>query len=599
MIIMKSIRYFLKNQRLMFQIVLISGLFFIGATIGNIVLIYYNNMNLFLEDKAQDAQKLASYAANSMQDIEGIPWLISYWKEHYNEMNIIYDSEEDTKLRGRAFQEKYPQYQLSDVTMEQVENMTQDAQKLYAEYQYMKLTDDFDEMKRTYNPTYIYCFYPQSDTELFQFTTGVNKKTKNNRSDGSTYRLGTISEYNAADYPVLQATLKQGKAQNKLEQPIKEGPLSGYYHMFVPVVSDGQTLCVVCVTMETNSIKSELRRKLMVLELAEAAVFLLVGFVIISMMKRLLIRPIARLERSMQTYESNNDADEARRHLNDNISKSEIGQLTKEFINLTDSIEKHVNEIEQITSEQERMKAELSLAAGIQADMLPKEYPYQKEIELYGSMEPAKEVGGDFYDYFYVDENHLAIVVGDVSGKGVPASLFMVRSIMAIRSYTMMGLGVDEVFFRVNNELRRGNESELFTTSWLGVYEISTGKLSFAEAGHDAPMCIRRNGEIEWIAPKEKSLVLGSFEDMPYVITETKLEKGETIILYTDGFPEANNKQGEQYGMVRMEKSVHKHKDVLNNDLTYFMNMIHRDLVDYVGDAEQFDDLTMLALTVK
>ncbi len=193
-------------------------------------------------------------------------------------------------------------------------------------------------------------------------------------------------------------------------------------------------------------------------------------------------------------------------------------------------------------------------------------------------MELAREVGGDFFDAFFVDDNHVALLIDDVSGKGIL---------------------VDEVFTGTNQELCHNNDSELFTTSWLGIYELDSGKLVFTEAGHDEPICLRNTGETELLRPKKKKMVLGGLPGIRYIQNETVLKPGELLLLYTDGVPGANNEQEELYGMVRFQKSVMAHADLVLKDARELLHAVRTDVSAFVGEAEQFDDLTMLALVVR
>lgn len=594
---MKQLKMKLKNQKLMTQIGVVLIFLFFVATIGNAGLLYQNNMNSYINEKWEQSLQLANYAKKDLEDTECLEWLVNYWIEHAEELDIVYDNPEQTAKRAEAFNEKYPQYELSHITTEDVAHMSEEAKKAYAEYRYMKLTDDFNRMKRTYHPTYIFCFYPMSDTELFYFVTGTEEGEVRGDDIESIYRLGTISAYDLEHYPVLKRTWDTGEVQNELEQPEKTGPLSGFYHTYVPIIKSGKPICMVGVTLETNTVKKEIQQKILWIEIIEICAFILIGVVVFAVLNLIFMKPVKCLEKGMSEYETDKDSGAVQKKLEDSVSESEIGQLTKRFLKLTVAIDKHVDEIARISSEQQKLKTELSFAADIQLDMLPKEYPVQKEIGLYGSMEPAKEVGGDFYDFFYVDEDHLAILIGDVSGKGVPASLFMVRSMMAIRSYALLGIPVEEVFTRANKELCRGNDSELFTTAWLGIYEISTGKISFTEAGHEDPIWVHKNGEVELVRPKKKKMVLAGFEGVTYISGEFVLEPGDTLLLYTDGLPEANNIEAELYGMERVRESVRSHREIANSDLEAFMKSIREDVYDFVGEAEQFDDLTMLAIT--
>lgn len=565
----------------------------------NVAAVYQNNLDIYIDMKSEESLNLAGYVAKDMENTEGIGWLISYWCEHYEDMDIVYDSSEATRKRAKEFSEKYPEYPLADITLQMIEQMPPMAQKEYAEYSYMLAMDNFNELKRSYHPTYLFCFYPQSDSELFYFLTGTEEGEQRGDDREDIFRLGTVSEIPTEDYPVLMRTWKTGTVQKEREQPVKSGELAGYYHVYVPVNENGRTLCLVGVTLETNKVRGELQKKLFVVEGMEIACFFLTGLMLLMLVHGVILRPVIRLRKGMLQYELDKDSVKVEESLIGVVSNNEIGQLAKGFTGLTQEIDRYIEEIRQFTTKQERLEAELALAANIQLDMIPQNYPKSPGINLAGSMEPAKEVGGDFFDFFFVDDNHMALVIGDVSGKSVPAALFMVRSMTVIRNFTMMGLPVDEVFTRTNQELCRNNDSELFTTAWLGIYELDSGKLVFTEAGHDEPICLRNTGEIEMLRPEKKKMVLGGMPGIRYIRNETFLKPGELILLYTDGVPEANNVKEELYGMERLKKSVLEHGHLVSNDVWDFLREIRADVTAFVGDAAQFDDLTMLVIAAK
>jgi sigma-B regulation protein RsbU (phosphoserine phosphatase) len=231
--------------------------------------------------------------------------------------------------------------------------------------------------------------------------------------------------------------------------------------------------------------------------------------------------------------------------------------------------------------------------------MLPRVFPpYENhpEIELYASMEPAKEVGGDFYDFYMIDDDHFAMVVGDVSGKGVPAALFMVITKTLLKDASAHSCNPAEIFERVNNILCEGNESGLFVTCWMGILSLSTGELNFANAGHTAPI-IKANGEIKYLSTKP-NLMLAAMDGIPYANNKLKLAKGDRLFIYTDGITEATNDYNELYGEERLLKIL---KSVQNNSISSrdLLDIVRNDLNDFVLDAPQFDDITMLAMTYK
>lgn len=239
-------------------------------------------------------------------------------------------------------------------------------------------------------------------------------------------------------------------------------------------------------------------------------------------------------------------------------------------------------------------QTELNMARDIQASMLPSifpAFPNRKEFDLFASMDPAKEVGGDFYDFFMVDDDHLGMVIADVSGKGVPAALFMMISKTIIQNYAMLGISPAEVLAKTNVSLCAQNKMDMFTTAWIGILELSTGKMVCSNAGHEFPV-ICRGGRYELFRDSH-GLALGCMEFSRYKNYEIGLEAGDKIFVYTDGVPEATNAGGELFSMGRMV-------DALNSDAgagpRETLGSIRAAVDGFVGTAEQFDDLTMLCL---
>ncbi len=248
--------------------------------------------------------------------------------------------------------------------------------------------------------------------------------------------------------------------------------------------------------------------------------------------------------------------------------------------------------------EASRIETELSMATRIQGDMLPNifpAFPERDEFEIFASMDPAKEVGGDFYDFFMIDDDHLGLVMADVSGKGVPAALFMMMSKILVNNFALMGGSPAKVLERVNAQICLNNKEEMFVTVWFGVLELSTGKVKAANAGHEYPILRKANGEFELFKDKH-GFVIGGMEGVRYKEYEFLLEKGGTLFLYTDGVAEATNANNELFGTERMLAALNQ--DPQAAPKTLLSNM--RQAVDaFVGDAPQFDDLTMLSVKLQ
>ncbi|MBR4193249.1 MAG: SpoIIE family protein phosphatase, partial [Oscillospiraceae bacterium] len=292
------------------------------------------------------------------------------------------------------------------------------------------------------------------------------------------------------------------------------------------------------------------------------------------------------------------------------LTGDEIEVLARAFANMSEKMRGYVREIVSITSEKQRMATELSVAADIQLNMLPTTFPAfpeRKEFELFAVMDPAKEVGGDFYDFFLIDEDHLALVIADVSGKGVPAALFMVISKTLIKNVALSGLynSPAEILQEVNGRLCEGNKDDMFVTVWLGVLTISTGELISACAGHEYPVFFRR--EQGFVLEKDPhGLAMGVLESSRYRNVRWHMDPGDLLFLYTDGVPEANNSREELFGNERMLKALESSRreareqgDTEELDLQRFLRNMRAQIDSFAGETPQYDDLTMLCVEYK
>ena len=279
-------------------------------------------------------------------------------------------------------------------------------------------------------------------------------------------------------------------------------------------------------------------------------------------------------------------------------TNDEIELLAEAFDDLSKKTRRYIENITEITAEKERISTELSLATEIQAGMMPHifpPFPDRSEFDLYATMDPAKAVGGDFYDYFLIDSDHLCLVMADVSGKGVPAALFMMASKILLASCAMLGKSAAEILTKTNEAICSNNQQEMFVTVWLGILEISTGKLTAANAGHEYPAIKRADGRYELFRDRH-GLVLGGMDGVQYKDYELKLDPGDKLFLYTDGVPEATDKENGMFGTERMLTALNSDPDA---DPRQTLKNV-RDAVDsFVMEAEQFDDLTMLSLEYK
>ncbi len=247
--------------------------------------------------------------------------------------------------------------------------------------------------------------------------------------------------------------------------------------------------------------------------------------------------------------------------------------------------------------EKNRIRNELAIATEIQNSMLPNvfpPFPHRHEFEIYAKMSPSKEVSGDFYDFFFLDDDHLALVIADVSGKGVPAALFMMSAKIIIKNLAKPHTSPSEILSAANNQLCGTNENDMFVSLWLGIYEVSSGKLRASNAGHEYPILKQKEGSFALLKDKH-SLVLGAMEDIRYHDYEVQLAPGDTLLVYTDGIPEAIDKASQIYGLDRLLDLLNQGKTL---PLQNMLHDIHADVQAFSGDMPQFDDITMLAVKI-
>ncbi len=359
----------------------------------------------------------------------------------------------------------------------------------------------------------------------------------------------------------------------------------------------GTPVALASVDISMDMIDQQIRQFLGLTLCVVLVVLLLSIFAYYYYVRRILIRPLGTLHHAaiglVESQMENLSDFKVDLHTGD-----ELEDLSDSFRYMVSELNEYIRNLSRVTAEKERIGAELDVARHIQASMLPcifPAFPERHEFDIYASMTPAKEVGGDFYDFFLVDDDHLAIVMADVSGKGVPAALFMMISKTLLKSAAQSGLSPKAVLEKVNNQLCENNDAEMFVTVWLGILEISTGKMKCANAGHEYPAIMRRGGGFQLFKDKH-GLVLAGMEGARYREYELELNEGDRLFVYTDGVPEATNADTVLYGTDRMLHALNEAKD---RSCCELLASLHRDVDAFVGAADQFDDITMLCIELR
>ena len=361
---------------------------------------------------------------------------------------------------------------------------------------------------------------------------------------------------------------------------------------------DGQVCAFLLADVTIVNVLAGMRSYALQISVAMVLVIALLTVLLERRMRQTLVDPINRIAETARSY-----AADRRAGVKDTVHFASLGISTGDEVenlglimaDMERDLTEYEENLERITAEKERISMELSLATRIQAAMLPHifpPFPDRKEFDLYAAMDPAREVGGDFYDYFLIDEDHLCLIMADVSGKGVPAALFMMACKIILDSCAMLGQSAADILTRTNEAVCSNNQEEMFVTVWLGILEISTGRLTAANAGHEYP-ALKRPGEDFRLLKEKHGLVLGAMEGMRYREYELLLEPGTKLFLYTDGVPEATDGNDVLFGQERMLAALNEAPEASPEET---LRDVRRAVDEFVKDAEQFDDLTMLCM---
>ncbi len=360
--------------------------------------------------------------------------------------------------------------------------------------------------------------------------------------------------------------------------------------------SSGEPVAVVGVDLSIPGFRKTILMYMLLVVTAISTITLIALTLLYSSVEKNTIRPISLLTRSTGEMINNLESDKV---VNIDIhTGDELEDLADAVKKMDGDLRDYISRLSAVTAEKERIGTELNVAKRIQEGMLPNifpPFPEREEFELYASMIPAKEVGGDFYDFFMVDDNHIALVMADVSGKGVPAALFMAISKVLIKTSVQAGRSPGESLERVNNQLLEGNDTGLFVTVWLAVIDITTGKGVAANAGHEHPVVRRAGGDFEIVKYKHSPAV-STIEGVQYKEHEFILERGDSIFVYTDGVTEATNENMELMGEDRMIDALNRHKD---DGTSQILSAVKKEIDIFAGSAPQFDDITMMIFEYK
>ena len=401
-------------------------------------------------------------------------------------------------------------------------------------------------------------------------------------------------EYRPGEKEIMMDLIKRGRGEPDRELFMGLRELAGekLATALVPIrAMDNEVQALVGVDLSVAAVWESLMNMYIMLAIT-IVVITCVGMILhYRNLDRTLIQPITTLKNGTDELVNKLDSEEA--FVSGIHTGDELEALAHSIEEMDRSLKHYVRENTAITAERERLNTELELAGSIQMDMLPCDFPpfpERSEFDLYASMNPAKEVGGDFYDFFLVDEDHLALVIADVSGKGIPGALFMMMVKIMVQNCVLAGLSPKQVMEQVNEQIAENNSESMFVTVWLGILDIPSGKLTAVNAGHEYPIFKKPGGCYELIKDKH-GLAVGTMEGIRYREYEMQFEPGSSLFVYSDGLPEANNRAEELFGMARTIAALNENPDLSPEET---LCAVERAVDTFVGDAPQFDDLTML-----
>ncbi|MBQ5311229.1 MAG: serine/threonine-protein phosphatase [Oscillospiraceae bacterium] len=556
-----------------------------------------------IRENVDATKEIAHYSAFNFMEYKCIGRIVNYMHDHYNEMELVYDHDA-AALKEKELISHLPEYTtVKMVTPEQFDAMSEADRLLYAEVCYSEMSWELDTMKSAYNILYLSAFI-YNDGELFFVATGKDDDEARVSEGGDIYDLGYIQHGSKGNLRSLDRIAKSEdvKYAEKITYDISAN--GKIVNTYFPVYDENGKLCLIVGVYDKwdHLIAASLKFALLIFLIAFAVIsvqFISTARILFSVV----VHPIKKEQDTLNEYIRDRDPDKVREQLSGIRSDNEIQTLAENFSNMASELDKYTNELISVTAEKERIGTELDMARNIQLGQLPgvfPPFPDRTEFDIYASMTPAKEVGGDFYDFFLIDDDHLALVIADVSGKGIPAALFMMRSKTIMKLLAKPGISPSEILFETNSSVTENNDEFMFVTVWLGILEISTGILTYADAGHEK-LAIYSGGRWELPDKKFNGAALGilepwELERLPakdrYTDQSIKLSPGDMIFQYTDGVTEAADSNKKLFGEKRL-------LDALNDSAREpeaLLGHIHDNVNGFADGTPQFDDITMLAL---
>ena len=577
-----------KKGRILVETGIITSALFLVLILAIMTMVYTGIVRIHLDDQKDKMRSELVRVSDSINDTDVSDWFFDYWEENYEKINAF-------DMDGRVANEVKDSFIQMYLDREWLEKLN-DENKIALASTIYSLTNDVLKSENTASDYGdLFCVDIQEPGRGFVFFHYHDIDESVDRVSNTEGNLGTWIDMDPEKHPAVKEMLSAEHVDVAYER-VSNFPVEGeHFVAYKPVYIDGSIRCVIGITYNWTSFSHSLRVGFYQMAFMCVGAILLVAVILHIFMYQKAIRPLKKIQTGVREYREKKDSAVTVERMSEITAGNEFGTLAGDVSELALEIDRYTEENIRLSTERERVIAELDMARSIQAGQLPSVFPAfpdRKEFDIYASMIPAREVGGDFYDFFFIDDDHLALVIADVSGKGVPAALFMMMSRIIISNYAMMGLSPAEVLRRSNDTIFRNNKEHMFVTAWFGIYEVSTGRVVAANAGHEYPVLRNPRGEYSFILDTH-GFVLGGMENQTYEEYTFILQKGCTLVVYTDGYPEAMDSKGKMYGKERLKEALNRMPDA---DPKMLSEHALKSVMNYVGEAEQFDDLTMLIL---
>ncbi len=585
----------MKKRSLVKLFALVFVLFALGTIAVNATMTYMAQTRSYHKECEADLKKLTTHLANRILDEgDGFSSLKDWYREHPDLVQVPVDFRADLPAAEDAFHRYIAENHPGKVygTDLGFDELDAEGRRLFANYSFDYWFTVFFSAAEDFGQSYVYFIYPENERDLtMNYMFDPTMETTRTEDGREILKLGDIVYEDPAIHRNMWEAWNTGKAPSGFDTLDNE--FGHVYTYCLPVILNGEKVGLLCSEISVDRVNAEIMSNVIVQGLVTALVLILFTFVLYFLLREIILKRIVRIEQEVRCYSEKKDPQIAKEITAHAGRMDEIGVLAESFGTMITELEDYMVDLQRVTSEKERIEADLSIATQIQADMLPRifpPFPEKEEIGVFASMTPAKEVGGDFYDFFLVDDTHLALVIADVSGKGVPAALFMVIAKTLIKNRLQTGEAPAEALANVNAQLCEGNEAGFFVTVWLAVIDLETGDALEANAGHEYPAVRRGSGLYELVKTRHSPAV-AVMEGMRFRQTEFHLDPGDRLFVYTDGVTEATNAQNELFGEERLLEALNRDPDAMPTEL---LPGVKKEIDAFVGEAPQFDDITML-----